>query len=127
MDLLLSGEFEVRLLHVQLILKSAFPWHERLNINERRVGRGIYFVINKNVLLSFQYEYSNKIGPTLLISMHLHCFIVCCAKIAAIHAVLVCTIFGPQIWSGTFLTNLYDSLKPQNALLFCFLIEDTNK
>ena len=63
MDLLLSGEFEVRLLqflHVQLILKSAFPWHERLNINERRIWRGICLVINKNVLLSFQYEYSNK-------------------------------------------------------------------
>ena len=87
---------------VQLILKSAFLWHERLNINERRVGRGIYFVISKNVLLSFQYEYSNKIGPILLISMHLHCFIVCCVKIAAIYVLLVCTIFGPQIWSGTF-------------------------
>ena len=111
MDLLLSGEFEVRLLqflHVQLILKSAFPWHERLNINERRIGRGICFVINKNVLLSFHYEIFNKIGPILLILMHLYRFIVCFVKIATIYALLVCTNFGPQIWSCTFLTNLYD-------------------
>ena len=135
MDLLLSGEFEVRLLqflHAQLILKSAFPWHERLNINERRVRRGIYFVINKNVLLSFQYEYSNKIGPILLILMHLYCFIVCCVKIAAIYGLLVCSIFGPQIlyifdkflWlceppNCVQIIDIYEELL--HAIFFCWL------